>query len=55
MKSMKKWLVMFLMSLSVVGFAAGCSSDSEEDNGTEEQMDEESNTDDSAEDSSAEQ
>ncbi|MCA0147996.1 MULTISPECIES: hypothetical protein [Rossellomorea] len=47
MKSMKKWLLMFMTALSVVTFAAGCSSDSEDDTGTEENMDEESNTDES--------
>ncbi|WP_179884747.1 hypothetical protein [Bacillus sp. AFS015802] len=47
MKSMKKWLLMLMTALSVVTFAAGCSSDSEEDTGTEENMDEESSTDES--------
>jgi hypothetical protein len=45
MKSMKKWLLMFLMSVSVIGFAAGCSGDTEDDTGTEEQMEEESTAD----------
>lgn len=46
MKSMKKWLLMSMTALSVVTFAAGCSSDTEEDTGTEteENMEEESNT-----------
>ncbi|MGG4168312.1 hypothetical protein ABEW00_12750 [Rossellomorea vietnamensis] len=48
MKNMKKWLLMFMTALSVVTFAAGCSSDSEDDTGTEENMDEESNTDESS-------
>jgi hypothetical protein len=47
MKSMKKWLLMLLTSVSVIGFAAGCSGDTEEDTGTEEQMEEESNTEES--------
>ncbi|NQD68678.1 hypothetical protein HP456_22480 [Bacillus haikouensis] len=47
MKSMKKWLLMLLMSVSVIGFAAGCSSDTEEDTGTEEQKEEESNSEES--------
>ncbi|MEG9298038.1 hypothetical protein V6B33_16355 [Mangrovibacillus sp. Mu-81] len=45
MKSMKKWLLMLLTSVSVIGFAAGCSGDTEDDTGTEEQMEEESTTD----------
>ncbi|MCR8846773.1 hypothetical protein NQ095_00020 [Rossellomorea sp. SC111] len=47
MKNMKKWLLMIMTALSVVTFAAGCSSDSEDDTGTEENMDEGSNTDES--------
>ncbi len=47
MKSMKKWLLMVMTALSVVTFAAGCSSDTEDDTDTEENMDEESNTDES--------
>lgn len=47
MKSMKKWLLMVMTALSVVTFAAGCSSDSDDDAGTEENMEEESNTDES--------
>ena len=43
MKSMKKWLLMLTTALSVVAFAVGCSSDTEEDTGTEEYMEEESN------------
>jgi hypothetical protein len=47
MKSMKKWFLMLLMSVSVIGFAAGCSGDTEEDTGTEEQTEEETNTEES--------